>query len=641
MARLLLLALAFAAEAESPVEKVARLLKDMQSRLSAEAKEDSELYDQLSCWCATNKKEKTEAVEIAEKAITTLTSDIEEFTAKSAELKTTIERLSKEISEDQDALDKATAIREKEHREFSSSEKDLMESLSAVSSAVDTLGKQSFLQAAVALPLKRLVSVLTKHEAVLPPSRRHLLASFLSQPAGSSYDSQSDAILGILKQMKETFTTNLSAEQKEEQNAQQEYAALKAAKTREIKAASGQRVDKSKLLANTNEDLAHAKHDLEATRNALTADQKFIVDLTARCNAGDKEFSERSQLRATEIAAVSEALSILSGDEARDTFSAALGFTQKKSDARTRAAAVLRRAAKGSNSALTLLANKVSLDAFTKVLAAIDEMVGDLKTQQKEEVVHQRFCTKELRENEAGQAAKKAKIEDLTVEMDDNTGTVETVTKEIEVLQAQVAEMKVQVKRASEDREAANKEFQQTIADQRATQEVLQKVYNRLATVYAPKKAFVQAEPGAAVPPPPPAFKAYKKDGGAGGVLGLIQEIVNEAISLEKETLHAEQSAQSDYEAFVKDSAEAIGADDRSIAGKLRAKAALETSLVTDASDKKATIADLEMLGSYEKQLHLSCDYVLANFDARQDARDQEMDALGNAKAILSGADFD
>jgi len=495
MARLLplLLALALAAEAESPVEKVARLLKDMQSRLSAEAKEDSELYDQLSCWCATNKKEKTEAVEIAEKAITNLVSDIEEFTAKSAELKTAIERLSKEISEDQEALDKATAIREKEHGEFSSSERDLMESLSAVSSAVDTLGRQSFLQAGVTLPLKRLASVLTKHAAVLPPSRRHLLTSFLSQPAGSSYDSQSDAILGILKQMKETFTSNLSAEQKEELNAQQEYAALKAAKTREIKAASGQRVDKGKLLANTNEDLAHAKHDLEQTRNALTADQKFIVDLTARCNAGDKEYSERSQLRATEIAAVSEALSILSGDEARDTFSAALGFTQKKSDARTRAAAVLRRAANG-DSALTLLANKVSLDAFTKVLAAIDEMLKDLKTQQKEEVAHQRFCTKELRENEAGQAAKKGKIEDLTVEMDDNTGTVETLTKEIEVLQAQVAEMKVQVKRASEDRDAANKEFQQTIADQRATQEVLQKVYNRLATVYAPKKTFIQGQ---------------------------------------------------------------------------------------------------------------------------------------------------
>merc|ERR1719321_326043 len=265
-------------------------------------------------------------------------------------------------------------------------------------------------------------------------------------------------------------------------------------------------------------------------------------------------------------------------------------------DLKTQAAsaAVLRRAAKGSNSALTLLANKVSLDAFTKVLAAIDEMVGDLKTQQKEEVAHQRFCTKELRENEAGQAAKKGKIEDLTVEMEDNTGTVETLTKEIEVLQAQVAEMKVQVKRASEDREAANKEFQQTIADQRATQELLQKVYNRLATVYAPKKSFVQ-EPGEASSPAPPAFKAYKKDGGGGGVLSLIQEIVNEAISLEKETLVAEQSAQSDYEAFVKDSAEAIGADDRAIAGKERAKAALETSLVADAADKKATIADLEM----------------------------------------------
>jgi hypothetical protein len=38
--------------------------------------------------------------------------------------------------------------------------------------------------------------------------------------------------------------------------------------------------------------------------------------------------------------------------------------------------------------------------------------------------------------------------------------------------------------------------------------------------------------------------------------------------------------------------------------------------------------------------LHASCDFVLDNFNLRQEARAAEMDALENAKAILSGADF-
>merc|ERR1719298_189058 len=87
-----------------------------------------------------------------------------------------------------------------------------------------------------------------------------------------------------------------------------------------------------------------------------------------------------------------------------------------------------------------------------------------------DEVKHQRFCSKELTENEAGQEEKKDKIESLTAEMEDNTATVDTLTKEIEVLQKQVAEMKVQVKRASEDREKANK------------------IFKRLAQVYAAKE---------------------------------------------------------------------------------------------------------------------------------------------------------
>jgi hypothetical protein len=38
--------------------------------------------------------------------------------------------------------------------------------------------------------------------------------------------------------------------------------------------------------------------------------------------------------------------------------------------------------------------------------------------------------------------------------------------------------------------------------------------------------------------------------------------------------------------------------------------------------------------------LHKACDFILQNFDIRQEARDQEIEALAQAKAILSGADF-
>ena len=45
--------------------------------------------------------------------------------------------------------------------------------------------------------------------------------------------------------------------------------------------------------------------------------------------------------------------------------------------------------------------------------------------------------------------------------------------------------------------------------------------------------------------------------------------------------------------------------------------------------------------GLYKEQLHSSCDFVLKNFDIRQTARDEEIEALKQAKAILSGAKFE
>jgi len=51
-------------------------------------------------------------------------------------------------------------------------------------------------------------------------------------------------------------------------------------------------------------------------------------------------------------------------------------------------------------------------------------------------------------------------------------------------------------------------------------------------------------------------------------------------------------------------------------------------------------LIELEQLSNYNGELHSSCDFVLKNFELRQTARDEEVEALRQAKAILSGAKF-
>jgi len=49
---------------------------------------------------------------------------------------------------------------------------------------------------------------------------------------------------------------------------------------------------------------------------------------------------------------------------------------------------------------------------------------------------------------------------------------------------------------------------------------------------------------------------------------------------------------------------------------------------------------ELDGLGNEKSDIKKSCDFVLKNFDIRQQARDEEVEALRQAKAILSGSKF-
>merc|ERR1712238_461693 len=91
-------------------------------------------------------------------------------------------------------------------------------------------------------------------------------------------------------------------------------------------------------------------------------------------------------------------------------------------------------------------------------------------------------------------------------------------------------------------------------------------------------------------------------------------------------------SAQSAYEAFVKET-------NASIEAKTKAKA--EDYLVQAQTELSSVMTNLDELSAYNSELHASCDYILKNFDIRQTARDEEVEALKQAKAILSGADME
>merc|ERR1719218_329757 len=168
---------------------------------------------------------------------------------------------------------------------------------------------------------------------------------------------------------------------------------------------------------------------------------------------------------------------------------------------------------------------------------------------------------------------------------------------------------------------------------------MLQAALNVLAEFYGKAALLQKQEP--AGPPPPAGFEAYKKNAASGGVMSMLQQIISDAKAMEAEAIRAEEDSQKAYEDFVKETNGSIEAKSEDIVNKSEEKAKAESDLVEAKEAKESTMLELEQLSNYNAELHQSCDFVLKNFDVRQTARDEEVEALKQAKAILSGAKFE
>merc|ERR1719453_1902247 len=614
----------------------------MTAQLNKEAEEDAEAYESMACWCETGDKQKAKEIADGQQKSTDLAAAIEELTAKGQQLRADMETLEASVAEQTAALTQATAIRDKEKAEFVAEEKEMIQSITSLKGAVITLSKTHGESASM---LQMLQSHAANHKDIvmhaLNGRQRHLVFNFMQTDTPASGE-----IFGVLKQMKESFETNLASSQKEEANAEKEYESLKAAKTKELAAAEAQIKSKKQSLGDTDEANAQAALDKKDTETALEADTAFLADLKDKCAVADSEYAARVKVRTEEITAVSDTVSMLTSDEANDAFTKSMTFIQKESmsSTQTKALNVLVKASKDLQAPrLSTLAMKLKLDAFSKVKENIDDMVEKLKLESADEVKDRDFCIAELNTNDRQAAAKTDAKADLEAKIAQLDSDIADLTASIKALSDEVTSSQVEMMKASKNRQAENKQFQMVIEDQRATQAILEKAVARLGEFYN-KKALLQeqakedakdAAPGEALAPPP-AQKTYAK-GNGGGAMAMIQDVIKESKELETQAIADEQTAQAAYEGFIKDSNKLITANQESIANKSGAKAQADEALALAHGDLKTTIADILALDEVAKNLHGQCDFLLKFFEERQSKRSQEIDALNQAKAIFSG----
>merc|ERR1719407_312111 len=500
--------------------------------------------------------------------------------------------------------------------------------------------------------------------------------------------------------MKDEMDKDLNGAISDEEKAAAGFEELATAKKEEISAASSAIETKTQRSGELAVSVVTTADDIEDTTKELDDLQSFLANLASQCATKKKEWDERCQVRAEEIAAISEAIKILNDDDALDLFKKTLsleqttrkfGFLQKRSSASVVARArsmVSTMARKGAPHTAQLELLEVSLKAkkvdFSKVLAMIDGMEKVLKEEQADDDSTKSFCDKDLeksgaekKDTEEAVAASEAFIEETTAESAATAEEIAELQKEIKAMDKAVAE-------ATEQRKEEHADFIVFQQQSNAALQLIDKAKNRLMKFYrptmykeAPTQELTEEEkilaasgrsdmiataapemiPGttttvyaqirshtlddAAPAPPPETWGAYqKKDGKSNGVMALMDMLLKELSGDLTTSENEEKTSQTDYERLMADSQATRSQNVASITDKESAKADMDTAVENTKAKLDSQQASLADIKQYILQLHAKCDFIMDNYDLRKAARENELTSLANAKATLSGADF-
>ena len=639
---------------ENPIRRIVNLLQKMGEEVEAEIKKDEDMHEKFECYCKTQTKALDASIAALKDNIPQIEASIKETAANNGNVAAELAQHKQDRADAKEAIESATSQRNKEADAFAKASGDLKANIAACTKAIDAISKgmgASFLQSGAAVALKNLVlakaSSLRRYE-------RETLTAFLS--ADQSYAPASGEIVGILKQLLENMEGDLKEATDEENAAIAEFEGLVAAKKKEIEAATEAIEAKTERAGEGAVQLVNLKNDLADAQDSLEEDTNYLAELLKSCKTQGSEYEERQAMRAQEKVAIAETVKILNDDDALDLFKKTLSLTQGESFLQTtRSSRDVRdealEALSGIKSQhvqtgliqLALLGKKAN---FEKILKMIDDMVVLLGDEQKNDDKEKDFCNAEFQANDMETSAKEDERSDLETKIEGLENTIETLTQEIKAAKAMVADLEVQQQRASENRIKESKDFQQTIEDQRATQDILKKVLSRLNEFYLVQtgkaKALLQQTPQeeaykAKNVVAPVKFDEYKKNAGGSSVLTLIGNLIIDAKNLEKEAINDETDAQQAYEAFVASTNDSRSAKEQEAVDKIELKATAQTEKEQATEDHKAAVSDLADLAKYKGDLHSACDFVLKNFDIRQKARGEEIEALQSAIAILSG----
>jgi len=641
----------------NPIRKVVTMLQNMQKKISDEGAKKEAAFDKYMCYCKNADSTLGKSISDAQTKIPQVESSIKEGAAAKKQMEADLKDAQVSRVEAKDTIAQATALREKEAGAFAAKKSELDANIGALSKGITAIEKGmggAFLQTSGASMLRQI-----SLSADMIAADRDLLASFLSQ--GSSYAPQAGAITGILKTLKDEMDKDLADATSQEDSSIAAFEGLMSSKKKEIEALTKSVESKTMRIGELGVKLAQEANDLEDTQEGLAEDTKFYADLDKNCALKKAEWTAYKEMEAKEMVALADTIKILNDDDALELFKKTLpasgsSFMQVqvgKAAVQRHALNALKVVRKGDPRLdLIELAMHGGKMGFDKIIKMIDGLVVELKAEQGLDNDKRSYCNAEFDKTEDKKKGLELDISDLGKAIEDGEEQIASLASEIKALTKGIKDLDKSVAEATETRKEEHDNHVETLAGNNAAKDLLGFAKNRLQKFYNPKMyvapptrdvglAQLHNAGEVAPPPPPEANLAYKKSGEeSGGVMAMIDLLVADLDKDIQTSEVDEKDAQADYETFMGDASSKRALDSKAITDKDSAKAETEQEFQANKDSKHSKTIQAMENAKYIGGLHGECDWLLQNFDARKAARSGEVDALGKAKAVLSGADY-
>jgi len=687
-------------QGDRTITQVVKLLQDLAEKSKQEGDVERDLYAKYKCYCDTTEAEKKTEISQLSEEIALLESEIDALQASSGKLSKEVAQLKADITANKEAQDEATSIRKQENDEFIALEADLKQAIGQMSEAITTLSEVGADQTmaegadhkqymagyeggAGLMKLRSTVkAALLAANAFVGKKQAKVVDAFLQAPFTGTYTAQSGEVVGILKDMLDTFTKNLDAATAKEAAALEAYNKYMGELEKAAKEMQESYDKKQGKLGSNDGGLSSKREQLDTARVSLAEAQDFLAKLQDMCAAKKKQYDERVALRANEQAALSEAIAVLNSDAAFATFgtvdatkTGATSFVQatRRASVRRHVGSMfavsesapsfqaqppkspqefLQKAAKAQGS--SILGRIASLlqahNPFSTVLKEIEKMIGLIGEEGVKDAKQHEWCLSERTTTQDGITSKTNEITDLG-------GDIQTLTDEIEnpetglkamiqldeeALQQNYNSQETQTKERRDENLAYQKDISNLVEAEALLDRaivILRKYYSKISAELK-GAMLVQAKKAKRDEPAPPATWEDKYQGQSSGGTDAISmlEFIRKNTKSEETMAHTdENAAQHSYEDSMADLKTEEADTQKALASNRKLLAEKEETLLQKKAELERAQKERKALEDYLSEIKPGCDFIVENLELRDTNRANEKQALEQAVDLIKG----